>query len=81
MKTNTREARAIKSHIAGLDKGNDAPTGNTAGADHQLHHIGSPGIGYETGSRRGGIEQCRIAGVGFIGEGPIEGQRLRCRRG
>ena len=77
MMTNTRETRTINGGITGLDKGNDAPTGNTAGADHQLHHIGSPGIGYEAGSRRGGIDQCRAAGVRLIGEGPVIGQWVR----
>lgn len=60
------------------DKFNSARTGrNTFGADHKLCHIGSAGIGDETGIRRCGALQYGITGIGFRGEGPLKAQRFR----
>lgn len=38
-----------------FDRGNGAGTGNTTGANHQLHHVGSRRIGDETGADSGRI--------------------------
>ena len=56
MVANAGKTRAINGGIAGLDKRNDTLAGNIAGAHHQLHHVGSPGIGDEAGGRCGGVE-------------------------
>ena len=56
--------------IAGFDQRYDALAGNTTGTDHQLHPVGSPCIGEETGIRCRGVLQFSVAGIRFRGEGP-----------
>ena len=51
-----------------------------SGVDHELHHVGSFGIGDETGIRRGRVLQYGIAGIGSGRERPVETQSLG-RRG
>lgn len=59
------------------DQLNSALTGNAFGADHQLRHVGSPGIGDETGVRYSGVLKFSGAGIGFGREGPLKAQWLR----
>ena len=49
--TNAGETLAINGGIADFNKGNSPWAGNTAGSDHQLHHVGSADIGEKTGIR------------------------------
>ena len=41
--------------IGGDHRGDGARTGNTSSANHQLYHVGSPGVGDEIGIHRCGI--------------------------